>query len=157
LFLGCGRLRLFSPALLRFCDKPLFFATSSSMLILSSLPLFLFFSSNNHDIFIFFRVCLHLHGDPRRCSIIHTEWANYPSYTLCLPEHSRCVATVVCHPNKRDASAVVQTDRERQRERERERDAKLCSGDNVFGLLFCVKSGLNFSSPRTGGSGGGWV
>ena len=48
-------------------------------------------------------------------------------------------------------------DRERDRERERERDAKLCSGDNVFGLLFCVKSGLNFSSPCTGGSGGGWV
>ena len=43
--------------------------------------------------------------------------------------------------------------RERQREREREREAKLCLADN----LFCVKSGLNFSSPCSGGRRGGWV
>jgi len=58
---------------------------------------------------------------------------------------------------EREGGKERQTERDRERERERERDAKLCSGDNVFGLLFCVKSGLNFSSPCTGGSGGGWV
>ena len=43
--------------------------------------------------------------------------------------------------------------RERQTEREREREAKLCLADN----LFCVKSGLNFSSRCSGGRRGGWV
>ena len=58
---------------------------------------------------------------------------------------------------EREGGKERQTERDTERERERERDAKLCSGDNVFGLLLCVKSGLNFSSPCSGGRRGGWV